>query len=288
MTDKHFQHIKYNETLQVQESGIIGRLTGRNDAVYIRNRWQTEIDNSWAALMNMTHYLETCHDSIETICRFNDIARMRGEIQDVNVKRERLYSNVFKYIQQDQAYSERMWTIHQDMYKSQSSNSSNYSRSFKNVNVTHEEIKKYVSMYPKIEVKNDTQMIKDIEDHAEYKKSEYRKNVALLRDYFEQFKIEIIKCESKLSVYIKIKSEGIEQLKMSNYKGSLFHSLLSAQKKQELEIDTLKHRIEQVEHIISHYKEIRDKVEKELLLESKDIQRSLSSEYEFSNSLDMV
>ena len=38
-----------------------------------------------------------------------------------------------------------------------------------------------------------------------------------------------------LSVYIKIKSEGIEQLKMSNYKGSLFHSLLSAQKKQELE-----------------------------------------------------
>jgi len=86
MTTKHFKHIDFYTTNQVESGGFIGRLTGKNDLIFLRNKWQTEIDNSWAALMNMAHYLETCEDSIQTIVRFNEIARFRGEIHDTNVR----------------------------------------------------------------------------------------------------------------------------------------------------------------------------------------------------------
>jgi hypothetical protein len=43
------------------------------------------------SIMNMAYYLETCEDSVQKIIRYNDLAKLRGEIQDANVKRERMY-----------------------------------------------------------------------------------------------------------------------------------------------------------------------------------------------------
>jgi hypothetical protein len=288
MTTKHFKHIHFNTTNQVESGGFIGRLTGKNDLIFLRNKWQTEIDNSWAALMNMAHYLETCEDSIQTIVRFNEIARFRGEIHDANVKREKLYSNIFKYIQQDQAYSERMWKIHQDMFKSTSSVAGNYSTSLKNINITREEVRKYVEMYPRTEIKNDIQLIKDMEAEAERKKSKYRQDISLLRSYFEQFKLELIKCESKYDAYNKILEVGISQLNSCRFKSSMFYSIMTEQQKSELTIDVLKHRIDQVERTLAHYREIKAKVEKELEVEADNQKKALAGEFEFGDILDSI
>lgn len=238
--------------------------------------------------MNMAHYLETCEDSIQTIVRFNEIARFRGEIHDANVKREKLYSNVFKYIQQDQAYSERMWKIHQDMFKSTASVAGNCSTSLKNINITREEVRKYVEMYPRTEIKNDIQLIKDMEAEAERKKSKYRQDISLLRSYFEQFKLELIKCESKYDAYNKLLEMGISQLNSCRFKSSMFYSILTEQQKSELAIDVLKHRIDQVERTLAHYREIKAKVEKELEIEAYNQKKALAGEFEFGDSLDSI
>lgn len=199
-----------------------------------------------------------------------------------------MYTNVFKYIQKDQEYSERMWKIHQDMYKSSPSRSSNLSTSLNNINVTHEEIRRYVSMYPRIEIKNDIQMIKDLENSIAMKKSEYRNNVAILRDYFEQFKLELIKLESKYTAYNKLLEEGKSIIDNNRFKESLFYNMMPAEQKHELSIDTIKHNINQIEKTIVHYREIKVKVEKELVVESSNMQRALAGEFEFSDSLDSV
>ena len=288
MTNKHFKHIEFNTTNQVEYGGFIGRLTGKNDLIFLRNKWQTEIDNSWAALMNMAHYLETCEDSVQTILRFNDLARFRGEVHDANVKRAKLYENVFKYIQQDQAYAERMWKIHQEMYKSTSSVSGSYSTSLDNINVTREEVKKYVEMYPRIEIKNDIKLIKDMETEADRKKSKYRQDISLLRSYFEQFKLELIKCESKYDAYKKILETGVSELDSCKFKNSAFYSILSEQQKNDLRIDVLKHRADQVERTIAHYREIKAKVERELEIEEGNMKTVLSGEFEFGDSLDSI
>jgi len=288
MTTKHFKRIDFNTTNQVEYGGFIARLTGKNDLIFLRNKWQTEIDNPWAALMNMAHYLETCEDYVHTILRFNDLARFRGEIHDANVKRAKLYENVFKYIQQDQAYSERMWRIHQEMYKSKSPVSGNYSRSLDNISITREEVKKYVEMYPRIEIRNDIQLIKDMEAEADRKKSKYRQDISLLRSYFEQFKLELIKCESKYDAYNKILETGTSELFSCKFKSSLFYSILPEQQKNDLRIDVLKHRVDQVERTIAHYREIKAKVEKELEIEDSNMKKALSGEFEFGDSLDSI
>jgi len=143
-------------------------------------------------------------------------------------------------------------------------------------------------MYPQIEIKNDIQLTKDLENNIEKKKSIYRENVTHLRNYFEQFKLELIKCETKYNAYNKILAEGKEQLNSSRYRGSIFHSILTEQQKSELEIDTLKHRVEQVEQTLAHYRDIKAKVEKELEVESGNMQRALAGEFEFSDSLDSI
>lgn len=288
MTKKPYESKKFNTTKQIKSCGIIGRLTGKNDLIFLRNRWQTEIDNAYVALWNMAHYIETCEDSVQTIIRYNALAKLRGEIQDANVKRERMYTNVFKYIQKDQEYSERMWKIHQDMHKSSPSQSSNLSTSLNNINVTHEEIKRYVSMYPQVEIKNDIQMIKDLENSIEMKKSEYRNNVAILRDYFEQFKLELIKFESKYIAYNKLLEEGKSMVEGNRFKESLFYNMMTEEKKHELAIDTIKHQINQIEQTLAHYREIKETVGKELEVESSNMQRVLASEFEFSDSLDSI
>jgi hypothetical protein len=62
-----FNRIEFNKTKQVKSGSLLSSLTGKNDLIFLRNKWQTELDNSWAALMNMAHYLENSNDSIQTI-----------------------------------------------------------------------------------------------------------------------------------------------------------------------------------------------------------------------------
>ncbi|MDQ1280057.1 MAG: hypothetical protein QG670_1319 [Thermoproteota archaeon] len=287
MSKGHYARMEFNTTPQIKQGGLLSRLSGKNDAIFVRNKWQTEIDNAWVDLMNMAHYLETCEDSVQTIIRYNDLARFRGEIHDTNVKRKKLYENVFKYIQQDQAYSERMWRIHQEMYKSTQSVSGNYSTSLDNINITREEVKKYVEMYPSIEVKSDIQLIKTIETEINQKKARYRQNIALLRDYFEQFKLELIKCESKYDAYKTLLNNGRCEIGQCRFKGSMWYSILTEQQKAELRIDTLKHRIDQVERTLSHYREIKAKVEKELEIESGFVKKALAAEFEFGEKSEL-
>ena len=61
---------------------------------------------------------------------------------------------------------------------------------------------------------------------------------------------------------------GISQLNSCRFKSSIFYSIMKEQQKSELAIDVLKHRVDQVERTLVHYREIKAKVEKELEIEA--------------------
>lgn len=289
MTGKHFKKLSFNQTEQIKQGGLFGRLTGRNDLIYLRNKYQTEIDNSWAALMNMAHYLETNNDTIQTIVLYNDLVATLGQVKDMERKARISYDKIFNCIKLDQDYSERMWKIHQEMYKVTSSGTVNVSTSFENINVSHEAVRKYVERYPRVEIRNDVNEIKNIENEIVAKKNSFRKNKALLRDYFEQFKLELIKCESKLDAYNKVLNEGKLKITECRFKNSFLYSLMTAEDKAALEIDTLKHRIDQVERTIVHYKSIKANIETnkyDVKLENLNVE--LEGEFKLSNSEDII
>lgn len=289
MTGKHFKKLNFNQTEQIKQGGLFGRLTGRNDLIYLRNKYQTEVDNSWAALMNMAHYLETNNDTIQTIVLYNDLVATLGQVKDMERKARISYDKIFNCIKLDQDYSERMWKIHQEMYKVTSSGTVNVSTSFENINVSHEAVRKYVERYPRVEIRNDVNEIKNIENEIVAKKNSFRKNKALLRDYFEQFKLELIKCESKLDAYNKVLNEGKLKITECRFKNSFLYSLMTAEDKAALEIDTLKHRIDQVERTIVHYKSIKANIETnkyDVKLENLNVE--LEGEFKLSNSEDII
>lgn len=277
-----FKHIPSNTTKYTPMGGIFSKMTGKNDLIYTRNRWQRELDNAWAALMNMAHYVEGSYDYKQTVIRSNAIAKCRGEVDDEKKRNEKLYQEVFKCIEKDQAYQERMWKIHQDMYKT-SNNNTNVSTSRYNVNVTREEMKRYVSHYPTTQTSNDIQLIKDMEKKLRDKRNEFRQNVSTLRDFFEQFKLELGKLESKYKAYMTIKEDGINALKSCGYNGSFFNRFDSAESKQLMSIDSVSHRLDQVEGTIKHFQSVRDRVGEIIRVEMEDYKRAIEPEFMFSS-----
>lgn len=54
-----FKRLPHNTTKMVKdEDGLWGKITGRRDVVYLRNKYQTELDNAYADLINMVHFIE--------------------------------------------------------------------------------------------------------------------------------------------------------------------------------------------------------------------------------------
>jgi len=47
-----------NNTKRIEgEDSVLGKISGRSDAVFLRNKYQTELDNANAAIINHVHYL---------------------------------------------------------------------------------------------------------------------------------------------------------------------------------------------------------------------------------------
>lgn len=282
LTKKHFKHKEFNTTEQIKDGGILSKLTGKNDLIFLKNKWQTLLDNSYTSLYNMSHYIETSNDSIQTIVKKNEIAKLRGSIHDNNIKCENLYHVILNAVKSDREFSERMWKIHQSMYEN-----SNVSKSCgDSVNITHEEVKKYVETYPKTNIKNEISEIKILENENEIKKSEYRSNIAELRDYFEQFKLELIKLESKYEEYETVFNEANLNISNCKFKTSFWYSKLAEKQKNELEISTIEHHIKQIENVIEHYKKVKKNVEDEINIDVLNIKKATKSEFEFNESID--
>ncbi len=282
MGKKHFKHKEFNITKQIAEGGILNKLTGKNDLIFLKNKWQTLLDNSYTSLYNMSHYIETSNDSIQTIVKKNEIAKLRGSIHDNNIKCENLYDVILNAVKSDREFSERMWKIHQSMYE----NSKVSGSSGDSVNVTHEEVKKYVETYPKTNIKNEISEIKTLENENEIRKSKYRSNIAGLRDYFEQFKLELIKLESKYEEYNEILTEAKLNISNCRFKQSFWYSRLSERQKNELEISDIKHHIKQIENVMEHYRKVKINVENEIEIDIFNIKKATKSEYEFNESID--
>ena len=275
-----YKRIPHNKTKYIEMGGILSKLTGRNNAIYIKNHWQRTIDNDWASLMNMAHYIEQCTDSIQTIVRFNAISKDRGIIHDTNIKRRDLYAKIESAIKGDQQYSERMLKIQFNDSKTVN----NYNS--ENMSVSSGDIQKYVESYPHIEIKNDMELIRSMEQDINYKKTKYRENISSLRDYFEQFKLELIKLKSKNERYKTDLEEGNNIINGDAYLNSVFYKYSSNENKYLLKLSTERHSHGQVLNTIIHYEAIKKRVE---LVLNEDIEKrrvSVSGEYEAGSCLE--
>jgi len=247
-----FKPVPQNRTKNVNgENSSLGKITGRSDAIYLRNKYQTELDNSNAAIVNQVHYLEDKTKELKGA--FDNAQRLKKDIDAHLEERKTLYENLENLLANEKGHDKEMWfeTLKSRVQEMKDKNISVFPK-IKDSDVESMNIGSMLDhpkQYPDSKIKD---RFEKILHDIEWKEKEIRKEresynsaVATYNYFLTPFEKNIQKAEDKFSAYNKILQEGTQRLNECRYSSSIFHKLSSEKSKDEIKIDTLQHRVEQ-------------------------------------------
>ena len=261
------KRVPYFKTRQVTgESGVVGRLIGRSDMIFIRNKYQTELDNAHAAIVNMVHYAE---DNLSRMkVAYNNSQRLKMNIDAHLTERKILYRSLENLLSNEKGHEKEMWfeTLKNKVLEVKDRNITIFQNS-KNSDIESMNVGsslEYPRQYPDSKIK---QRYEKILTDIEWKEREIRKEKEKYYNEVTTYNISlsffgknILKSEDKFAAYDTILKEGVQKLQSCRYHGSILFSLSSEKSKSEITIDTLSHRIDQfkntlilIKHELSDY-----------------------------------
>jgi hypothetical protein len=244
--------VPINRTKHVKgEDSVLGKITGRSDAVFLRNKYQTELDNANAAIVNHVHYLE---DKMKELKGAFDNAQRLKKNGDAHLEeRKTLYENLENLLANEKGHEKEMWfeTL-KSRIQEMKDKSITVIPKIKDSDVESMNIGStldHPKQYPDSKIKD---RYEKILNDIEWKEKEIRKEresyngaVATYNYFLTPFEKNIQKADDKFSAYDKILHEGKNRLNDCRYSGSIFHKLSSEKSKDEITLDTLSHRVEQ-------------------------------------------
>lgn len=247
-----FKHVPHNSTRKVKgEDDILGKISGRSDMVYLRNKYQTELDNAHAAIVNMVHFIES--DMVKLKNAYNDSQRLKKNVEAHLEERKMLYESLDNLLSNEKGHEKDMWfeTLKSRIAEVKDRNVTVLQKN-KDTDIDSMSIGStldYPKHYPDSKIKDRYQKIlTDIE----YKEREIRKErekyyseVSSYNHFLTYFEKHIQKAEAKFSAYDTILKEGTEKIHESRYHGGILYKLSSEKSKDEININTLSHRVDQ-------------------------------------------
>ncbi|MFA5125872.1 MAG: LemA family protein [archaeon] len=263
-----FKHAEFDTTTRVEEKGLLGKLTGENDAIYLRNKHQTEIDNAWSAIVNMVHYIES--ESYELKESYNKAQGIKRDIEAHEVEREKLYTNLGNLLNKETDFEKEMYKettkMYKDVSKNQQAKSVNIKQRLKDSEVNEMKfasMMKYLEKYPeyqnKSSFKNITDKIDVKEREIREEKKKYNDAVSKYNNFLSNYPIWIKKAEDKVDIYEKLVKEAKEKLENLRYKKSILHTLATEKTKSSIAIDTTSHRLDQFTNTLNLLKQEHNK-----------------------------
>ncbi len=243
-----FERMPFDTTEQTEEKGLI---TGRRNAAFLRNKYQTELDNANAAVVNMVHYCQEQNDDLKKA--FNSAQGLKATISAHEKERENAYDSLGNLLNKEKDFEAFMHKETTEMYKEVSKN-----QQAKNIKIKQRMIDsdsemrfasmmKYLDKYPEYQTKSSFKKLMDKIEEKERElrqaKEEYNRAVSKYHELLQAFKIHIHKAEGKIKVYYSLLEEGKQKISETRYVNGIFHKLSSERAKQEVTIDTTKHRI---------------------------------------------
>lgn len=244
--------VPINHTKKVKgEDSFLGKISGRSDAVFLRNKYQTELDNAHAAIVNHVHYLEDKMKELKGA--FDNAQRLKKNIEAHLEERKTLYENLENLLTNEKGHEKEMWfeTLKSRIQEMKDKNITVFPK-LKDSDVESLNIGStldHPKQYPDSKIKDRYEKIlKDIE----WKEREIRKEresyngaVSSYNYFLTPFEKNIQKAEDKFVAYDKIFKEGEKRLSECRYSGSLFQKFSSEKANDEISLDTLSHRAEQ-------------------------------------------
>jgi len=252
-----YNRIPRNTTRKVDgENSLVGRISGRSDAVFLRNKYQNELDNANVAIVEHVHFLENKMKELKGA--FDNAQRLKKNIEAHLDERKTLYENLENLLANEKGHEKEMWfeTLQSRIQEMKDKNITVFPK-LKDSDVESMNIGStldHPKQYPDSKIKDRYQKILN---DIEWKEKEIRKErelyngaVSSYNFFLTPFEKNIQKAEDKFSAYDKILQEGTKRSNDCRYSGSIFYKLSSEKSKDEISLNTLSHRVEQFKNTL--------------------------------------
>lgn len=262
-----YERVPFNTTKLVKSKGSI--LTGSNDAIFLRNKYQPELDNAHAAIVNMVHYVEEKTSDAKKV--YHQAKGLKQNIGAHLAERSDLYETLGNLLNKETHFEFDMWRTTQENKKV---TKVNIKQKFSDSDVDEmkfDSMLEYLKQYPTYASKS---AFKEILDKINNKEQEIRKEKehynSTVSDYNYEISVldkEIVKAEDKFSAYDRVLQEGTKKLDNCRYCKSFFYRLASEKKKAEVNLDTITHRTEQFRNTLNLLKGQYEQYKGDMLVE---------------------
>jgi hypothetical protein len=247
---KGFKHAPMNQTEQIVKKGT--RISGLPDAIFLRNKYQTELDNAHTSVVNMVHYCEEDNRKLKEA--FNKAESLKRNIQAHDTERERLYDSLGNLLNKETDFEKGMWKNTLDKNKVKSIT---VKQKFKDTDIDeirYDAMNDYLRQYPEYTSKSTFKTIlfdiKYKEREIREEKSNFNKSVSEYNYLLSNVEKSLRKAEDKIVAYHKILDEGQKKLGECKYINSIFYRMATEETKAKVTLDTLQHRMEQFTHTL--------------------------------------
>ena len=261
--DMTYKKVEFNTTRKTKEDrSIIGGITGHRDAAFLRNKYQTELDNANAALINMVHHVEA-ENRRKALDYYHDAKALREDLKAHLAERDSLSQRLDALLEKELGQEYKLWKESPQGLRINTTEglTSQVSQAGMGVvgNISPTPILKYLERYPTLSSQprfsEIVSNIKDKEKEIRKKAESYNRAVSGFNHELPFYEKNIQKCQDNFDRYHKILEEGASKIQNCRYvKGFLFR-MLPEDKKAEILLDTLPHTIEKWKNMIALFQE---------------------------------
>ncbi len=238
--------LQYDQTPQIKHGSIIGDITGRNDAIFLRNRYQTELDNTNVTIVKSIYGLE--QESKILNDTYNNAQKSKNNVIKNEDERRTLFSSLENLLNKETNFESAMWDKTTKRNKVKTVNIRQKINESDVEEMHFDSMMDYLKQYPEYASKT---AFKQTRDKIEAKEKEIRESGEqyneAVQEYNYQLSImekEIQKTENNIQKYYQILEDGTKRLSGTRYIKGIFHSISSEKAKQEISLDTIRHRVD--------------------------------------------
>jgi len=242
--------LPFNTTEQVVGGN---RITGSRDAIFLRNRYQTELDNSHTALVNEIHHTEGLNKR-KTVDYYYNAVALNDDIISHLDELTSLESALESLLDKDFGQEFKMWKENtQGLNIKTKDGISGSVTSILGVASSSPAIK-YLEKYPEQTshpgvIANKNSLENKIQDIRK-KHEEYHEQVSLFNHELPFYSKNVQKCKDNLNRFFSILDEGNAKINECRYLKSIFFRILPQDKKSDILLYTLPFPIEKWKHMI--------------------------------------
>lgn len=246
-----YGRVPFNTTKQIPEKGNI--ISGRKDAIFLRNKYQTELDNAHASIVNMVHRIEESNARLKE--QYNYAQSVKRNIEAHEEERNSLYETLENLLKRETDFESKMW---KDTQKGRKVKSVTIKQKFNESDIDemkYDSMLEYLKQYPeyasKASFRKIIDKIEEKEREIRREKQQYNQSVSKYNYFLSLFEKDIQKSEDKFAAYDKILSEAKKKIGETRYIKSVFYKFASEKTKAEVNVDMLHHRVEQFKNTLN-------------------------------------